>query len=120
MRQDLGEDVVRVRKIAREEGRKWSEPRVHRLPHVSNSHFISFRHRRICCVHEHVLKSFLHRRGALLPGLADKARDRRVLQHRLLQIRLEGFEVFVFGFSQNSYVFSKGTAVLFEESLCAL
>ena len=118
--QDSSEKVVRVREVAGKEGGEGPVSQIHRLAHVSDGHLISLRHRRVGSVHEHVLQGFLHGHVALLPGRADEPCDRRVLQHRLLQIRLEGLEVLVFGFGQGPDVFFKAFAVLLVEPLSAL
>ena len=93
--------MIRVREVTDKKGRESSESRIHRLTHVSNYHFVALRHWRRCRLHQHVLQRLLHCRGSLVPRGGDQACDRCVLQHRLLQIRLESLEVFVLGLREH-------------------
>ena len=108
MCQDLGKHMICVCEIRGEERREGSEPLVHGLAHMSDDDIVAFGQGRICSMHEHVLKRFLHARGTLRSGLADEPRDRRVLQSSLLHVQLEVFEVFVGGLGKHLHVLSKG------------
>ena len=60
-----------VRELGCKKRGERSEALVHRLTHVSDDYFVAFNHGRVCGMHEHMLKRFLHCRGALGSGLTD-------------------------------------------------
>ena len=60
LRENLSQNVIRVREVASEESREGSDSRIQRVAHVSEDHLVPLRHRRVGRVHQHMLQCRLH------------------------------------------------------------
>ena len=118
--QDFREDMVSIGKVNGEEGTERPEAVVESLAHVPDGLLVPFGQGRAGGVHEHVMQGLLHSHRALLPRRADEARDRGILQGRLLEVRLEGLEVLLRRFRDDAEIFRESAAVPLKKHLRAL